>query len=110
MGKPLYDGCGVGDLFHTGDMARRDADGCRYIVDRSKGMIISGGVNVYPREVEDALSLQPAVAAAAVVGIPDALGRLDKKAIRAKFWTGQQRSVHRGRAALERPESASIAA
>jgi fatty-acyl-CoA synthase len=52
-------------------MARRDADGYLYIVDRSKDMIISGGFNVYPREVEDVLSQHPAVAAAAVVGVPD---------------------------------------
>jgi fatty-acyl-CoA synthase len=128
----------------TGDMARRDADGYLYIVDRSKDMIISGGFNVFPREVEDALSQHPAVAAAAVVGVPDAkwgeavralvvlrpgaaataeeliamvrdrkgsvyapkavdfvdalpmtgLGKLDKKAIRAKFWQGLARSVH----------------
>ena len=57
---------------YTGDMARRDADGYLYIVDRSKDMIISGGFNVFPREVEDALSQHPAVAAAAVVGVPDA--------------------------------------
>ena len=56
----------------TGDMARRDADGYLYIVDRSKDMIISGGFNVYPREVEDVLSQHPAVASAAVVGVPDA--------------------------------------
>ena len=56
---------------YTGDMARCDADGYLYIVDRSKDMIISGGFNVYPREVEDALSQHPAVAAAAVVGVPD---------------------------------------
>ena len=129
---------------HTGDMARRDAHGYLYIVDRSKDMIISGGFNVYPREVEDALSQHPAVAAAAVVGVPDAkwgeavralvvlrpgmvvagdelmalvrvrkgavytpkaidfveslpttgLGKLDKKAIRARFWQGLDRSVH----------------
>ena len=133
---------------YTGDMARRDADGFLYIVDRSKDMIISGGFNVYPREVEDALSLHPAVASAAVVGVPDpkwgeavralvvlrpgagapgeeltaeliafvrekkgavyapkaidfvdalpvtGLGKLDKKAIRARFWQGQGRAVH----------------
>ena len=56
---------------YTGDMARRDADGYLYIVDRSKDMIISGGFNVYPREVEDALSQHPAVASSAVVGVPD---------------------------------------
>ncbi len=128
---------------YTGDMARRDADGYLYIVDRSKDMIISGGFNVYPREVEDVLSQHPAVSAAAVVGVPDpkwgeavralvvlragasvaaeelialvrerkgavyapkvidfvaalpvtGLGKLDKKAIRAPFWQGQQRGV-----------------
>jgi len=133
---------------YTGDMARRDADGYLYIVDRSKDMIISGGFNVYPREVEDMLSQHPSVASAAVVGVPDVqwgeavralvvlrpgaqvdpvalatelmawvrerkgavqapkaidfvdalpmtgLGKLDKKAIRAKFWQGQERAVH----------------
>ena len=56
---------------YTGDLARRDADGFLYIVDRSKDMIISGGFNVYPREVEDALTAHPAVASAAVIGVPD---------------------------------------
>jgi fatty-acyl-CoA synthase len=56
---------------YTGDLARRDADGYLYIVDRSKDMIISGGFNIYPREVEDVLSQHPAVASAAVVGVPD---------------------------------------
>jgi fatty-acyl-CoA synthase len=129
---------------HTGDMARRDADGFIYIVDRSKDMIISGGFNVFPREVEDVLSQHPAVAGAAVIGVPDekwgeavkalvvlkpgaaateaeliklvrdakgavqtpksiefveelpvtGLGKLDKKAIRARYWRGQTRSVH----------------
>ena len=57
---------------YTGDLARRDADGYLYIVDRSKDMIISGGFNVYPREVEDVLTRHPGVAAAAVIGVPDA--------------------------------------
>jgi fatty-acyl-CoA synthase len=56
---------------HTGDLARADADGFLYIVDRSKDMIISGGFNVFPREVEDVLTRHPAVAAAAVIGVPD---------------------------------------
>jgi fatty-acyl-CoA synthase len=56
---------------YTGDLARRDADGYLYIVDRSKDMVISGGFNVFPREVEDVLSQHPAVAAAGVVGVPD---------------------------------------
>jgi fatty-acyl-CoA synthase len=57
---------------HTGDLARRDADGYLYIVDRSKDMIITGGFNVFPREVEDVLTRHPDVAAAAVIGVPDA--------------------------------------
>lgn len=129
---------------HTGDMARCDADGFVYIVDRSKDLIITGGFNVFPREVEDVLTRHPAVAAAAVIGVPDekwgeavkavvvlkagatvaaealialvrehkgsvqapksvdfvdalpvtGLGKPDKKALRAKYWTGQQRAVH----------------
>ena len=57
----------------VGDLARRDADGYLYIVDRKKDMVISGGVNVYPREVEEALLSHPAVADIAVVGVPDEL-------------------------------------
>jgi len=56
---------------YSGDLARRDQDGFIYIVDRSKDMIISGGFNVYPREVEDILAAHPAVGAVAVIGIPD---------------------------------------
>ena len=57
---------------HTGDMARRDEDGYIYIVDRKKDMIISGGENIYSREVEEILYLHPAVLEAAVIGVPDA--------------------------------------
>lgn len=57
--------------FHTGDLARVDDDGYYFIVDRSKDMIIRGGYNVYPREVEEVLYEHPAVREAAVVGIPD---------------------------------------
>ena len=56
---------------HTGDMARSDADGFLYIVDRSKDMIVTGGFNVFPREIEDVLTTHPAVAAAGVIGVPD---------------------------------------
>lgn len=61
-----------GGWLHTGDVAVRDAEGYLYIVDRTKDMIISGGFNIYPREVEDALMSHEAVASAAVIGIPDA--------------------------------------
>ncbi|WP_346838011.1 long-chain fatty acid--CoA ligase [Microbulbifer sp. SAOS-129_SWC] len=56
---------------HSGDVARCDADGCYYIVDRWKDMYISGGENVYPAEVEKVLEQHPAIAEVAVVGMPD---------------------------------------
>lgn len=59
--------------FHTGDLARVDAEGYIYIVDRSRELIISGGYNVYPREVEEVLYQHPAVREAAVIGVPDPL-------------------------------------
>jgi acyl-CoA synthetase (AMP-forming)/AMP-acid ligase II len=55
---------------HTGDAGRLDAEGYLYITDRTKDMIISGGLNVYPRMVEDVLHTHPGVAEAAVIGIP----------------------------------------
>ncbi len=131
---------------HTGDMARADDRGYLYIVDRKKDMIVSGGFNVYPRDVEDAISSHPAVAMVAVIGVPDAkwgeavtamvqlkpgasadaalaetltaivrdrkgsvwapkhvhfvpelprtaVGKIDKKVLRAPFWAGQGRNV-----------------
>jgi fatty-acyl-CoA synthase len=60
-----------GGWLHTGDVAVKDDDGYLYIVDRTKDMIISGGFNIYPREVEDALMAHHAVASAAVIGVPD---------------------------------------
>jgi acyl-CoA synthetase (AMP-forming)/AMP-acid ligase II len=60
-----------GGWFHTGDMARRDEEGFFYIVDRMKDMIITGGENVYSREVEEVLYTHPAVSEAAVIGLPD---------------------------------------
>ncbi|HPU18752.1 MAG TPA: AMP-binding protein [Alicycliphilus sp.] len=133
----------AGDWLHTGDMARRDADGYLYLVDRAKDMVITGGFNVYSSEVEACLALHPAVAQAAVIGMPDAkwgeavvalvvlkpgasatpqalmdfvhahkgalhtpkqlwlepqlpvtpLGKIDKKALRGRFWDGQARQV-----------------
>jgi acyl-CoA synthetase (AMP-forming)/AMP-acid ligase II len=56
---------------HTGDLAYEDPDGYVHLVDRAKDMIISGGNNVYAREVEDAILTHPRVAEAAVVGVPD---------------------------------------
>jgi fatty-acyl-CoA synthase len=129
---------------HTGDIAREDADGYFTIVDRKKDMIVSGGFNVFPREVEDVLAAHPAVAQVAVIGVPDEkwgesvkaivvlrpgeevdpdelvarvkeakgahyapksvdfaesiplspLGKTDKKAIRAQYWSGADRGVH----------------
>ncbi|BAL90545.1 putative acyl-CoA synthetase [Actinoplanes missouriensis 431] len=56
--------------FRTGDLARRDKDGFYYIVDRAKDMIIRGGFNVYPREIEEVLLTHEAVSLAAVIGVP----------------------------------------
>ena len=133
----------AGGWLHTGDVACKGADGLYYIVDRMKDVIISGGFNVYPKEIEDALCAQPGVAAAAVIGIPDekwgelvmayvqakpgtqpsadalvaavreakgavaapkrvdfidalpqtALGKIDKKALRARHWAAAGRAV-----------------
>ena len=129
---------------HTGDVARADDEGFLYIVDRKKDMIITGGFNVYPREVEDVISTHPAVSAVAVIGVPDdrwgesvkavvvtrpgesvdadelialvkeakgsvqapksvdfidaiplsALGKPDKKALRARYWGDGARQVN----------------
>jgi long-chain acyl-CoA synthetase len=56
---------------YTGDIARRDADGFYYIVDRKKDLIIAGGYNVYPREVEEVLFEHPQIQEAMVIGVPD---------------------------------------
>jgi long-chain acyl-CoA synthetase len=63
----LHDG-----WLHTGDVARKDADGYYYIVDRKKDIIIAGGYNIYPREVEEVLWEFPRILEAAVIGVPDA--------------------------------------
>jgi len=74
-----------GGWFRTGDLARIDEDGYFYIVDRKKDMIIRGGYNVYPREVEEVLYEHPAVVEAAVVGIPhDELGEEIGAAVKIK--------------------------
>ncbi|AUH67134.1 MULTISPECIES: fatty-acid--CoA ligase FadD8 [Gordonia] len=140
----------VDGWLHTGDVAREDEDGFWFIVDRTKDMIVSGGFNVFPREVEDVVAEHPAVAQVGVIGVPDekwgeavtavvvlrpdadagdaaqtqiaadiqaavkerkgavqapkqvvfaeslpltALGKPDKKALRAQFWEGAGRAV-----------------
>jgi fatty-acyl-CoA synthase len=132
-----------GGWLHTGDVAVMDDEGYLHIVDRIKDMIISGGFNIYPREVEDVLMSYPAVAATAVIGVPDekwgeavkcfvvpkpgavidadelrtyvknkrgapwapksveivehipltSLGKIDRKTLRAPFWSEQRRGV-----------------
>jgi len=63
----------TGEWFHTGDVGHVDEDGYLHITDRKKDLIIKGGENISPREIEEALYLHPAVADAAVVGVPDAV-------------------------------------
>jgi fatty-acyl-CoA synthase len=60
-----------GGWVHTGDLATEDEDGFIYIVDRKKDMIISGGYNIYPAEIERVLCRHPGVAEAMVIGVPD---------------------------------------
>jgi fatty-acyl-CoA synthase len=60
-----------GGWLHTGDVGRYDAEGFLYIVDRKKDMIVTGGFNVFPREIEDVIAAHGAVAQVAVVGVPD---------------------------------------
>jgi fatty-acyl-CoA synthase len=143
--KTFHDG-----WMHTGDLAREDADGFWFIVDRTKDMIVTGGFNVFPREVEDVVAEHPSVAQVCVIGTPDekwgeavtavvvlrpdadrseeavarmtaeiqaavkdrkgsvqspkqvvvvdsvpvtALGKPDKKAVRAQFWEGASRAI-----------------
>ena len=61
----------AGGWFRTGDLGQVDPEGYFSIVDRKKDMIIRGGLNVYPREIEEVLYEHPAVAEAAVIGVPD---------------------------------------
>jgi long-chain acyl-CoA synthetase len=67
--------------FRTGDIGRRDEDGYYYIVDRAKDMIVRGGFNVYPRELEEVLMTHPAVSLAAVIGVPSASHGEEVKAV-----------------------------
>jgi len=66
---------------HTGDLGYMDSSGYVFILDRQKDMIISGGVNIYPREIEDVILKHPAVRDVAVVGVPDELWGESVKAI-----------------------------
>ena len=61
----------VNGWFHTGDLARKDEDGYFFIVDRKKDMIIRGGMNIYPREIEEVLYGHPDVVEVCVIGVPD---------------------------------------
>jgi long-chain acyl-CoA synthetase len=78
--------------FHSGDIGYVDEEGDFFIVDRKKDLIIRGGYNVYPREVEEALYAHPAIAEAAVIGVPDARLGEEVKAVIA-FKTGMSASV-----------------
>ena len=60
-----------GQWVTAGDLATRDDEGFVYVVDRKKDMVISGGINIYPREIEEVLFAHPDIAEAAVVGVPD---------------------------------------
>ena len=60
-----------GGWLHTGDLARKDKHGYYHLVDRKKDVIVTGGFNVYPKEVEDAIATWPGVQAVAVIGVPD---------------------------------------
>ncbi len=70
----------INGWLHTGDLAKQDDDGYLYIVDRKKDLIIRGGMNIYPREIEEVLYSHPDILEAAVVGIPDELRGEEVKA------------------------------
>ncbi len=72
-----------GGWFHTGDVGQRDEEGYYFIVDRKKDMIIRGGFNVYPREIEETLYAHPAIGEAAVIGVPHESHGEEVKAILA---------------------------
>ncbi len=82
-----------GGWFRTGDVATRDDDGYYFIVDRKKDMVLSGGYNVYPREIEEVLYRHAAVGEAAVIGVPhEALGEVVVAVIALK--PGAQAAAH----------------
>ena len=71
MNRPDAAGSFEGEWFHSGDLGYLDEDGYLFVADRIKDMIISGGENIYPAEVEAAILELPEVAAVAVIGVPD---------------------------------------
>ena len=80
LGKPEATESALrGGWLHTGDLGYQDEDGFYFIVDRSKDLVIRGGYNVYPREIEEVLFSHPAIAEAAVIGKPD--GRLGEEVV-----------------------------
>ena len=92
LGRPEATAESIRDgWFHSGDIGYRDEDGCYFIVDRKKDMILRGGFNVYPREVEEVLYAHPAVAEAAVIGVPHPTHGEEVKAFVA-FAPGQSAS------------------
>jgi len=71
LGRPGDTAEAISDgWFRTGDIGRRDTDGYYYILDRAKDMILRGGFNVYPREIEEVILTHPAVSLVAVIGVP----------------------------------------
>ena len=70
----------VNGWFHSGDIGKRDAEGYYFIVDRKKDLIIRGGMNIYPREIEEVLYQHPSILEAAVVGLPDPIRGEEVKA------------------------------
>ncbi len=96
-----------GKWFHTGDLGTMDEDGFFYIVDRVKDMVIRGGFNVYPREIEEVLLTHPAISLAAVIGVPHEQHGEEVKAVivlkdRAKVtpdeiivWSKEQMSAYK---------------
>ena len=70
-----------GGWLHTGDLGYVDSGGYLFITDRKKDMIISGGANIYPREVEEVIAQHPSVSEVAVIGVPDALWGESVKAL-----------------------------
>ena len=74
-----------GEWLHTGDMAKQDVDGFYFRVDRKKDVIISGGENLYPGQIEDFLSAYPKIHDVAVIGLPDKrLGEIAAAIIQVK--------------------------